>query len=134
MIKDVVIQELNLLKNNDGFDKKFVYDENNIDIARLVEIILSECNYSVTDGQGNFSRYGSSTNIRVIKLLIKLLLTNATEIPPEIVSMALTKENILGPLDLYKINPKYKNCIMFAVTEKRTKQEIDKLVEILTRV
>ena len=46
----------------------------------------------------------------------------------------LLKENILGPLDLYKINPKYKNCIMFAVTEKRTKQEIDKLVEILTRV
>jgi glycine dehydrogenase subunit 1 len=46
----------------------------------------------------------------------------------------LLKENILGPLDLEKINPEYKNCIMFAVTEKRSKQEIDKLIEILTRV
>ena len=44
------------------------------------------------------------------------------------------KENILGPLDLAKIDDKYKNCIMFAVTEKRTKQEIDKLAEILNRV
>ena len=46
----------------------------------------------------------------------------------------LLKENILGPLDLEKINPEYKNCIMFAVTEKRSRQEIDKLTEILTRV
>ena len=46
----------------------------------------------------------------------------------------LMKGNILGPLDLGKIDSKYKNCIMFAVTEKRTKQEIDKLAEILTRV
>ncbi|MBR4632693.1 MAG: aminomethyl-transferring glycine dehydrogenase subunit GcvPA [Elusimicrobia bacterium] len=46
----------------------------------------------------------------------------------------LLKENILGPLNLGKTDAKYKNCIMFAVTEKRTKQEIDKLAEILTRV
>ena len=46
----------------------------------------------------------------------------------------LMKENILGPLDLGKIDDKYKNCVMFAVTEKRTKQEIDKLAEILNRV
>ena len=46
----------------------------------------------------------------------------------------LLKENILGPIDLGKIDSKYKNCIMFAVTEKRTKQEIDKLAEILSRV
>ena len=46
----------------------------------------------------------------------------------------LLKENILGPLNLGKTDAKYKNCIMFAVTEKRTKQEIDKLAEILNRV
>lgn len=46
----------------------------------------------------------------------------------------LMKENILGPLNLGKIDSKYKNCMMFAVTEKRTKQEIDKLAEILSRV
>ncbi len=51
----------------------------------------------------------------------------------------LLKENILGPLSLaevcsLKLEGRYKNCIMFAVTEKRTKQEIDKLTEILARV
>ena len=43
----------------------------------------------------------------------------------------LLKKNILGPLSLVKIDKKYKDCIMFAVTEKRTKQEIDDLVDIL---
>lgn len=43
----------------------------------------------------------------------------------------LLKKNILGPLSLVKIDKKYKDCIMFAVTEKRTKQEIDVLVDIL---
>ena len=43
----------------------------------------------------------------------------------------LLDNNILGPLNLGQINPKYQNCLMFAVTEKRTKKEIDKLVEIL---
>ena len=50
------------------------------------------------------------------------------------INKELLKENILGPLNLGKTDAKYKNCIMFAVTEKRTKQEIDKLAEILTRV
>ncbi len=49
----------------------------------------------------------------------------------------LLKENILGPLSLSQIcslNGGYDNCLMFSVTEKRTKQEIDKLAEILSRV
>ncbi len=57
-----------------------------------------------------------------------------TDKDAEKINKELLKENILGPLDLGKTDAKYKNCIMFAVTEKRTKQEIDKLVEILTRV
>ena len=52
----------------------------------------------------------------------------------EKINKELIKENILGPLDLGKIDSKYKNCIMFAVTEKITKQDIEKLAEILTRV
>lgn len=52
----------------------------------------------------------------------------------EKINEELLKEDILGPMDLGKINKEYKNCIMFAVTEQRTKQEIDKLTEILTRV
>ncbi|MDD5021233.1 MAG: aminomethyl-transferring glycine dehydrogenase subunit GcvPA [Endomicrobiaceae bacterium] len=43
----------------------------------------------------------------------------------------LLKKNILGPLSLVKIDKKYKDCIMFAVTEKRTKKEIDILVDVL---
>jgi len=46
----------------------------------------------------------------------------------------LLENNILGPLPLEQINKKYKNCLMFAVTEKRTKQEIDNLVEILKQI
>jgi len=57
-----------------------------------------------------------------------------TDKDAEKINKELLKENILGPLDLGKTDAKYKNCIMFAVTEKRTKQEIDKLAEILTRV
>ena len=52
----------------------------------------------------------------------------------EKINKELIKENILGPLDLGKINSNYKNCIMFAVTEKITKQDIEKLAEILNRV
>ncbi len=47
---------------------------------------------------------------------------------------ALLKENILGPLPLSVVDEKYKDCIMFAVTENRTKEEIDKLADILNRV
>ena len=47
---------------------------------------------------------------------------------------ALLKENILGPLALKIVNEKYKDCVMFAVTENRTKEEIDKLADILNRV
>ena len=46
----------------------------------------------------------------------------------------LLKENILGPLPLNIVDKKYKDCIMFAVTENRTKEEIDKLADILNRV
>ncbi|MEA5000928.1 MAG: aminomethyl-transferring glycine dehydrogenase subunit GcvPA [Endomicrobiaceae bacterium] len=49
------------------------------------------------------------------------------------IEKALLKENILGPLNLGAFDKKYKNCLMFAVTEKRTKQEIDKLTDILNR-
>ena len=50
------------------------------------------------------------------------------------IDKALLKENILGPLPLNIVNEKYKDCVMFAVTENRTKEEIDKLADILNRV
>lgn len=50
------------------------------------------------------------------------------------IDKVLLKENILGPLPLNLVNEKYKDCVMFAVTENRTKEEIDKLADILNRV
>ncbi len=46
----------------------------------------------------------------------------------------LLKKDIIGPLSLAFCGKKYKDCLMFAVTEKRTKNEIDALVEIISKV
>ncbi|MDR1941372.1 MAG: aminomethyl-transferring glycine dehydrogenase subunit GcvPA [Endomicrobium sp.] len=47
---------------------------------------------------------------------------------------ALLKRGILGPLDLSEYNPELKNCLLFCVTEQRTKKQIDELAEILDKV
>jgi glycine dehydrogenase subunit 1 len=47
------------------------------------------------------------------------------------INAELLKHNILGGYDLVKDYPGMENALLFCVTEKRTKQEIDKLVEIL---
>lgn len=44
------------------------------------------------------------------------------------VNAILQKEGILGGLDLGKYYPDMQNCMLVCVTEKRSKQEIDKLV------
>ena len=46
----------------------------------------------------------------------------------------LLKNGILGPLGLSCINENFKNCLLFCVTEQRTKAEIDRLIEILAEV
>ncbi|MDR3274507.1 MAG: aminomethyl-transferring glycine dehydrogenase subunit GcvPA [Endomicrobium sp.] len=46
----------------------------------------------------------------------------------------LLKNNVLGPLDLSNMNESLKNCLLFCVTEQRTKSEIDSLVEILSKI
>jgi glycine dehydrogenase subunit 1 len=46
----------------------------------------------------------------------------------------LFKNGILGPLDLSNINENFKNCLLFCVTEQRTKSEIDKVVELLAKI
>ncbi len=47
------------------------------------------------------------------------------------VNEKLLEENILGGYSLEKDYPQYKNGILYAVTEKRTKEEIDKLSSVL---
>lgn len=45
----------------------------------------------------------------------------------------LIKNGILGPLDLSNHGKQFKNCLLFCVTEQRTKSEIDKLIELLAK-
>ena len=49
------------------------------------------------------------------------------------INKTLLKNGILGPIDLSQTNANMKNCLLFCVTEQRTKEEIDKLVEILAK-
>lgn len=54
-----------------------------------------------------------------------------TLIPVELIQEVLLKEGYFGALPLVEFNEEYENLVSFAVTEKRTKAEIDKLVSIL---
>jgi glycine dehydrogenase subunit 1 len=54
-----------------------------------------------------------------------------SDIEPEKVNAELRKENIIGGYDLGKEYPQLKNSILYAVTEKRTKEEIDKLTSVM---
>ncbi len=54
-----------------------------------------------------------------------------SDISPEKINKKLLEENILGGYALEKDYPQYKNGILYAVTEKRTKEEIDKLSSVL---
>ena len=49
------------------------------------------------------------------------------------IQRTLLKNGILGPEELSDYDKQYKNCLLFCVTEQRTKSEIDKLVEILAK-
>ena len=49
--------------------------------------------------------------------------------PVEKINNYLLSHNILGGLSLDKFYPELKNCLLFCVTEKRTKEEIDRLVK-----
>ncbi len=106
MIKDDSIKILNLIKNNDGIEKNQLLNLD-FEIQKIIDIILSECRCSITDKDGNYTRFGSSTDIHIIRILIQIFLSNMKEIPPEVVSMALTKEGIIGPFKKISFIKKY---------------------------
>lgn len=107
MVRELSEKILNLIKENDGLDKCEIFTKPSIDVQKVVDIILSECRCSITDMQGNYTRFGSSTDIRIIRNLIKIFISNLKEIPPEIVSMALMKEEVLGPYKRIEIEKSY---------------------------
>lgn len=58
-----------------------------------------------------------------------------SEVCPDKINEALCKNGFMGVFKLSKFyGDEYKNAIMLAVTEKRTKEEMDKLVEVLEGV
>ena len=57
-----------------------------------------------------------------------------SDMEPEKINFALRKENIIGGYDLGIDYPELKNGILFAVTEKRTKEEIDKLTRVMEEI
>ncbi len=54
-----------------------------------------------------------------------------SDLDPEKVNEELRQAGIIGGYALGKHFPEYKNAILFAVTEKRTKEEIDRLAQVL---
>ena len=54
-----------------------------------------------------------------------------TTLDPSMMNEKLAEAGILGPLALGKYDISKKNMVLFSATEKRTKEEIDKLVSIL---
>ncbi|MEW5705958.1 MAG: aminomethyl-transferring glycine dehydrogenase subunit GcvPA [Actinomycetota bacterium] len=54
--------------------------------------------------------------------------------PIDKINDALLDEGIIGGLDIGKLCSKQENTILFCVTEKRTKDEIDKLVSVMEKV
>ena len=106
MVRDYATNLLNLIRKNDGLSKEdFLKDGK--EIKKIIDIVLGECRCSVIDEKGNYARYGSSTDIRIINLLVQKLISNSNKIPPEIVSMALTKEGVIGPFKKINIQKKY---------------------------
>src|SRR5690606_22491417 len=51
--------------------------------------------------------------------------------PVEELNAKLMEHGILGGYDLSKVNPELGNAVLIAVTENRTKEEIDRFVEIM---
>lgn len=54
-----------------------------------------------------------------------------SDLDPAKVTEELRQAGIIGGYELGKDFPEYKNAILFAVTEKRTKEEIDRLAQVL---
>ena len=106
MIKDATTIMLKLIKQNEGLNQSELFD-NDMELQKIVDIILSECRCSIIDKDGNYTRFGSSTDIRIIKMLIQIFLSNIKEISPEIVSIALTKEGVIGPFKKISFEKKF---------------------------
>ncbi len=56
-----------------------------------------------------------------------------TEKSPAEINSQLLKHSIIGGLDLEKYYPDLKNCMLFCVTEYNTREEIDKMTDVIAK-
>ena len=54
-----------------------------------------------------------------------------SDVDPAKLTGELRKADIIGGYDLGKCYPEFENAVLYAVTEKRTKEEIDKLTSVM---
>ncbi|MDR1784760.1 MAG: aminomethyl-transferring glycine dehydrogenase subunit GcvPA [Endomicrobium sp.] len=109
---------------------------------KLAEINISKARYAydrIKSLKGFKSKFGGN-EVFFNEFVIE------TEKDVNKINEVLLKNSILGPLDLSthhctlaslglpEVLKNFKNCFLFCVTEQRTKSEIDKLVEILSKV
>ena len=57
-----------------------------------------------------------------------------TPVDPEKIIANLSKKRILAGINLNKLDPDFKNNLLIAVTEKRTKEEMDLFIDALTSI
>jgi glycine dehydrogenase subunit 1 len=94
-------------------------------IKRVAELSLQNSHYAAEriSGLGGFKRKFDSPFFKEFVI--------ETPLPPEKILSSLREKNVFAGLDLSIFDPKLKNQLLICVTEKRTKEEIDFLVDQL---
>lgn len=101
MIRNLAKELLELLKNGKGLSQLEIKKPSS-ELSIIVSLIASECKCSLVDDEGNFIRYGSSIDIKLVEKIVLNLLGSNNRIPRDIVEKALEKEGISGPkIDLH---------------------------------
>lgn len=96
-------------------------------IKKVAELSLQKSHYAAEriSGVGGFKRKYNSPFFKEFVI--------ETPVPPEKILSSLREKDIFAGLDLGGFDPKLRNQLLICVTEKRTKEEIDFLVDQLKR-
>jgi len=94
-------------------------------LKEAAELCLSKAHYAYNKllATGKFEKVSDAP-------FFKEFAVRALAEPVEAINKRLLDKGFIGGLELERFCPEMKNCWLLAVTEKRTKQEIDTLVEI----
>ncbi|MBN1824014.1 MAG: aminomethyl-transferring glycine dehydrogenase subunit GcvPA [Endomicrobiales bacterium] len=96
---------------------------------RLAEINIQNSRYAFE----NITKINGFTPVFPDKPFFNEFAIKTTKKIPEI-RKKLASNGIIGPFELGDFHPEMKDCLLFCVTETKTKKDIDKLVEALKSV